>query len=177
MMRGADMTKILSCIILVLAFCGFVSAPACAGPDIEAVLRSFVEGKRPLHDIEKITYDTGNEAFMGRTVLRISGDRNIKLTHSHRGQEKTFEGKISEDGLKALLDIMAKDRFWTASPVEGPRVRDAAEIEIGISTKGKDLNYNITVLEIEALYSKELQTLIKAFRALIEEVSNGAVKY
>jgi hypothetical protein len=176
MMRGADMTKILSCIILVLAFCGFVSAPACAGPDIEAVLRSFVEGKRPLHDIEKITYETGNEAFMGRTALRISGDGKITLAHSHRGQEKTFEGKLSEDGLKTLLKVMLEDRFWTASPATEPMARDAAEIEIGISTREKDLDYTITVLAVEALYSKELQTLVWAFRALINEVSNGEVK-
>lgn len=175
MMHGADVRRILSCIILVLASCGITSAPACAGSNIEAVLRSFVEGERPLQDIGKITYETGNEGFMGRTVLQISGDRNIRLAYSHRGQEKTFEGKLSEDGLKTLLKVMLEDRFWTASPAKGPRMRDAAEIEIGISTREKDLDYAITVLAVEALYSKELQTLVRVFRVLINEISNGEV--
>ncbi|MHC4276848.1 MAG: hypothetical protein ACYSWY_09830 [Planctomycetota bacterium] len=53
---------------------------------------------------------------------------------------------------------------------------DAAEIEIGISTGEKGLDYAITVLAVEALYSNELQTLVRAFRAIINEVSNGEVR-
>jgi hypothetical protein len=60
--------------------------------------------------------------------------------------------------------------FWGTWYIKGCRV------ELEWDTVKKDLNYAITTTEVEALDSRELQTLVKMFKAILKEVSNGEVK-
>jgi len=136
----------------------------------QGLLKEFHSGSSPITDI-KIKYSAGQNDFQGITTLTIDGKGPMILTSEKAGKKEAFEDKISEQGLKTLVNTMLEDKIWQIKSPKKPYIIDASIVKINIDRS------SISFFEKDSLKEKETQRTTILFRAIMKTMSKGKVKY
>jgi len=135
-----------------------------ASPPAE-VLKTLIHGRRPLADVT-VRFASGRAAYRGEFRLEVSGGGRLGLEVESGGQVERFDARISDTGVRTLLQLLVDTEPWSLEHAAGSAPPDTEELSISLSTIQGDLAVEASFRITAASDSPDLLALLDVYRAL-----------
>lgn len=138
----------------------------------ERVLADVLAGRRPPADLA-VRFRTGRPGYRGQTTLEVRADGKMNLTTDHGGEIERRGGRLSENGVKVLLQLLLEAHPWTRPPATDSNPADAEELNLHLVTLQGDLDVESDFPITAAVDLPDLQALVDAYGALTTAIRSG----
>lgn len=146
-------------------------------PELESTadaLGAALGGEYPL-DALTIHYETGNEAWAGRTTLAIRGSGAVQVTFAQGGQQDNWQSTLTESEFTALIQLLVDHEVWSIRGQREAGVPDEAYPILTIEAEGFD-PLVVGMWEGEARGHADLQPILDVLFSLARQISGGVAK-